>query len=77
MGGATLLPYEDRLSSRGSGERRRRAGGGRGPSTVIGRPGSECLLSLGATRIDIGQSEVGRVAMADPEGNEFSVLTPR
>ena len=35
------------------------------------------LLSLGATRIDIGQGEVSRVAMADPDGNEFCVLTPR
>jgi predicted enzyme related to lactoylglutathione lyase len=32
------------------------------------------LVSLGATRIDIGQAEAGRVAMADPEGNEFWVL---
>jgi len=35
------------------------------------------LVSLGATRIDIGQGEVGWVVMADPGGNEFSVLTPR
>ncbi len=35
------------------------------------------LVSLGATRIDIGQGEVSRVAMADPDGNEFCVLTPR
>ncbi|WP_128377021.1 VOC family protein [Streptomyces cavernae] len=37
----------------------------------------ERLLSLGATRIDTGQSEAGRVLMADPDGNEFCVLTPR
>jgi len=37
----------------------------------------ERLLSLGATRIDTGQGEAGRVAMADPDGNEFCVLTPR
>jgi hypothetical protein len=37
----------------------------------------ERLVSLGATRIDIGQGEVGWVVMADPEGNEFCVLTPR
>ena len=35
------------------------------------------LLSLGATRRDIGQGEVGWVVMADPGGNEFCVLTPR
>ncbi|MCW2917643.1 MAG: hypothetical protein JWN52_5711 [Actinomycetia bacterium] len=35
------------------------------------------LLSLGATRIDTGQGEVSRVVMADPDGNEFCVLTPR
>jgi predicted enzyme related to lactoylglutathione lyase len=35
------------------------------------------LLSLGATRIDIGQDEVSWVVMADPDGNEFCVLTPR
>ena len=35
------------------------------------------LVSLGATRIDIGQGEVSWVVMADPGGNEFCVLTPR
>ena len=35
------------------------------------------LVSLGATRIDIGQGEVDWVVMADPDGNEFCVLTPR
>ena len=35
------------------------------------------LVSLGATRIDIGQDDVSWVAMADPDGNEFCVLTPR
>jgi len=33
------------------------------------------LISLGATRIDIGQGEVSRVVMADPDGHEFCVLT--
>ncbi len=37
----------------------------------------ERLLSLGAARIDTGQGEDSRVAMADPDGNEFSVSTPR
>jgi len=35
------------------------------------------LLSLGARRVDIGQGEVSWAVMADPEGNEFCVLTPR
>jgi len=35
------------------------------------------LVSVGATRVDIGQSEVSRVVMTDPDGNEFCVLTPR
>ncbi|TDO27672.1 putative enzyme related to lactoylglutathione lyase [Kribbella sp. VKM Ac-2527] len=35
------------------------------------------LVSLGATRIDIGQRDVSWVVMADPDGNEFCVLTPR
>ena len=37
----------------------------------------ERLVSLGATRIDTGQGEAGRGEMADPEGNEFCVVTPR
>jgi len=35
------------------------------------------LLSLGATSIDIGQGDVSWVVMADPDGHEFCVLTPR
>ncbi|GHJ54057.1 hypothetical protein Nm8I071_33640 [Nonomuraea sp. TT08I-71] len=35
------------------------------------------LLTLGATRIDIGQGHVDWVVMADPDGNEFCVLPPR
>jgi predicted enzyme related to lactoylglutathione lyase len=35
------------------------------------------LISLGATRIDIGQGEGDWVVMADPDGNEFCVLAPR
>ncbi len=35
------------------------------------------LEGLGARRVDIGQgSEVSWVVMADPEGNEFDVLSP-
>src|SRR5215470_14581858 len=32
------------------------------------------LVSLGATRVDIGQGEVSWVVMADPDGHEFCVL---
>jgi predicted enzyme related to lactoylglutathione lyase len=35
------------------------------------------LLALGARRVDIGQGERTWVVLADPEGNEFCVLTPR
>lgn len=35
------------------------------------------LIALGASRIDIGQGEVESTVLADPEGNEFCVLTPR
>jgi predicted enzyme related to lactoylglutathione lyase len=34
------------------------------------------LVALGATRIDGGSADGGRVAMADPDGNEFCVLPP-
>ena len=38
----------------------------------------ERLLELGATRVDVGQGEdVPWVVLADPEGNEFCVLSPR
>ena len=37
----------------------------------------ERLLSLGARKIDIGQGEVTWVVMADPEANEFCVLSSR
>jgi predicted enzyme related to lactoylglutathione lyase len=37
----------------------------------------ERLVSLGGKRIDIGQGDVSWVVMADPDGNEFCVLTPR
>ncbi len=35
------------------------------------------LVSLGARCIDIGQGDVSWVVMADPDGREFCVLTPR
>jgi predicted enzyme related to lactoylglutathione lyase len=37
----------------------------------------ERLIGLGATRADIGQTEVPWIVMADPEGNEFCVLNAR
>ncbi len=37
----------------------------------------ERLIGHGASRVDIGQGDVPWVVMADPEGNEFCVLTPR
>ena len=35
------------------------------------------LLERGATHVDIGQVDVPWVVLADPEGNEFCVLTSR
>jgi predicted enzyme related to lactoylglutathione lyase len=35
------------------------------------------MLELGARKIDIGQNSVPWQVLADPEGNEFCVLTPR
>jgi hypothetical protein len=35
------------------------------------------LEALGATRADIGQKDVSWIVMADPEGNEFCILSPR
>jgi predicted enzyme related to lactoylglutathione lyase len=35
------------------------------------------LVDLGAKPIDIGQGDVGWVVLADPEGNEFCVLSPQ
>jgi Glyoxalase-like domain len=35
------------------------------------------LLGLGATHADVGQGDVAWVVLADPEGNEFCVLSSR
>ena len=35
------------------------------------------FLAAGATRVDIGQSDVPWVVLADPEGNEFCILSSR
>lgn len=32
------------------------------------------LVSLGATKVDVGQKDASWVVLADPEGNEFCVL---
>jgi Glyoxalase-like domain len=37
----------------------------------------ERLLALGATSADIGQGDVPWTVLADPEGSEFCVLSPR
>jgi hypothetical protein len=37
----------------------------------------ERLVGLGATRVDLGQGDASWVVLADPEGNEFCVLSAR
>jgi len=37
----------------------------------------ERLIGIGAAHVDIGQSDVPWIVLADPEGNEFCVLEPR
>ena len=37
----------------------------------------ERLLALGATRANVGQGDESWVVLADPEGNEFCVLSSR
>ncbi|MCG8923821.1 VOC family protein [Lentzea sp. CC55] len=37
----------------------------------------ERLLALGATHVDIGQGDVSWYTLADPEGNEFCLLSGR
>ena len=37
----------------------------------------ERLLALGATRADVGHGDQPWVVLADPEGNEFCVLSSR
>jgi predicted enzyme related to lactoylglutathione lyase len=37
----------------------------------------ERMLALGATRADVGQGEESWVVLADPEGNEFCILSSR
>lgn len=47
------------------------------PADVDQRAEVDRLLALGATLADIGQGDVAWVVMADPDDNEFCVLTPR
>jgi Glyoxalase-like domain len=37
----------------------------------------ERLVNMGARHVDVGQSDVAWVVLADPEGNEFCVLSTR
>jgi hypothetical protein len=37
----------------------------------------ERMLGLGASRADVGQGEQSWVVLADPEGNEFCILSSR
>lgn len=37
----------------------------------------ERVMALGATPVDIGQGEQSWVVLADPEGNEFCILSSR
>jgi predicted enzyme related to lactoylglutathione lyase len=37
----------------------------------------ERLVDMGARHVDIGQGDVGWVILADPEGNEFCVLSSK
>jgi catechol 2,3-dioxygenase-like lactoylglutathione lyase family enzyme len=37
----------------------------------------ERLVGLGATRVDVGQQDATWIVLADPEGNEFCVLSSR
>jgi predicted enzyme related to lactoylglutathione lyase len=47
------------------------------PEHVDQRSEVDRLVALGATRVDIGQGDVSWVVMADPDDNEFCVLSPR
>jgi predicted enzyme related to lactoylglutathione lyase len=47
------------------------------PDDVDQRAEVDRLVSLGATRVDIGQGDIDWVGMADPDDNEFRVVSPR
>jgi predicted enzyme related to lactoylglutathione lyase len=47
------------------------------PPTAAGQAAEVVrLVSLGATRVDIGQGDVEWFVLADPDGNEFCVVSP-
>jgi len=88
---ATGWPKTRRGLHRGTGPHIVFGGGTPGPKTVKNRvhldiapsiggdklEEAERLAALGGRRIDIGQGDVSWLVMADPEGNEFCILTPR
>lgn len=37
----------------------------------------ERIVALGATRTDVGEGDLNRLMLADPDGNEFCLLNPR
>jgi len=45
--------------------------------TRTGKTEAKQLIEYGAGPADVGQGEVRWVVLADPEGNEFCVLTSR
>jgi predicted enzyme related to lactoylglutathione lyase len=47
------------------------------PDGVDQEAEADRLISLGATRVDIGQGDVSWIVMADPDSNEFCLLMPR
>lgn len=47
------------------------------PAHIDHRAEVDRLVALGAARIDVGEGEGERVLMADPDDNEFCVLSPR
>lgn len=76
-GGPTLLLYANPDRAGGGAER------GKNPVHLDLAPDDrdaevERALSLGATRVDIGQTgDESWVVLADPEGNEFCILSSR
>ncbi|MFB9547608.1 VOC family protein [Micromonospora sagamiensis] len=65
--------HQPRLSAL---SRARRSSGHRCADGVSTAEELDRLLSLGARRVDVGQtSDVSWVVLADPEGNEFCLLS--
>ncbi|WBB53541.1 VOC family protein [Verrucosispora sp. WMMD573] len=84
-GGGTFLPGTDtQLGLRFAESRARRVGKNRvhlhltSASLADQQQTVARALALGAGHVDVGQRpEEGHVVLADPDGNEFGVLTPR